>query len=459
MTTRQLGEQLADSIVGADYDALPVAAVDAAKKSVLDILGVILAASGLEPAVQGVVDLVRETGGTPESSLMGFGGRAPASWAAFANGAMAHCMDFDDLTPWGNHATSSIVPAALAVAERKGGVTGKELIVAIAAGQDLFARLLCNVTWRKDWNMSTVAGVIAGAAAAGRVLGLSRAQMAHALGIASMQAAGTMEVVYGVGGDLRGMYAAFSAQQAVIAALLAQRGICGPPTLLEGKVGFFNTYFGGHYDRSKLIDGLGVEYKGSTTLYKPWPAVGPAHSHIHATIELMSENDLSPEDIREIRVHVGDYQQIMCSPLDSRRAPSTLVDAKFSLPFLVAVAAVRRGVTLSAFTSDALQDPEVLATASKVVSVPDSTFDWTFELPLGRVSITTTDGRILERTGENVPGSAEAPLSWDDIARKFSECASLAYRVPSAEQVQRVQQMARHLETLPDATELLRVLD
>lgn len=455
---QDLAEHFADCIVGTKYETLPGAAADAAKKSTLDILGVILAASGLEPAVQGVIDLVRETGGRAESSVLGFGGRAPASWAAFANGAMAHCMDFDDLTPWGNHATSSIVPAALAVAERRGGVSGKDLIAAIAVGQDLFARLLSNVKWRKDWNMSTVAGVYAAAAAAGRVLGLSREQMVHALGIATMQSSGTMEVIYGTGGDLRGMYAAFSAQGAVNAALLAEKGISGPRTLFEGKVGYFNTYFGGNYDRAKMLEGLGVDYRGATTLYKPWPAVGPAHSHIHATIELVSRHDLRPADIREIRVHAGDYQQIMCNPLEGRRAPSTLVDAKFSLPFIVAVAAVRRGVKLSDFTSGALKDPEVLAVAQKVVPIPDATFDWKYELPLGRVAITTTDGRTLELTGENVPGSPGAPLSWDDVARKFGECAPLAHRPPSAAQVARMQQMTRDLETLEDATDLLRVL-
>lgn len=456
--TMDLGEHFAQCIVDTRPHAIPKDAVDAVKKSTIDLLGVILAASGLEPAVQGVIDLVLETGGRPESSLLGFGGRAPAAWAAFANGAMAHCMDFDDLTPWGNHATSSILPAALAVAERKGGVSGLELIAAVACAQDLFVRMLCNVKWRKDWNMSTVAGTYAATAAAGRVLGLSKEQMVNALGIATMQSSGTMEVIYGVGGDLRGMYPGFSAQAAVVAALLALKGITAPRSLFEGKVGFFNTYFGGNYDRDKILDGLGVDYLGGTTLYKPWPAVGPAHSHIHATIELVSRHNLHSADIQEIRVHAGDYQQIMCSPIDARRAPSTLVDAKFSLPFIVAVAAVRRGVKLSDFTDEALKDAEVLAVAQKVVPVPDATFDWKVELPLGRISITTSDGRILELTGTNVPGSPQAPLSWDQIALKFGECAKLARVPPSEEKVARVQQMVQHFEALEDATELLRVL-
>ena len=181
----------------------------------------------------------------------------------------------------------------------------------------------------------------------------------------------------------------------------------------------------------KILEGLGSDYKGDTTLYKPWPAVGPSHSHIHATTELVTRNNLSAEDIDEIRVYVGDYQQIMCSPLESRRAPATLVDAKFSLPFLVAVAAVRRGVKISDFSGNALRDPQVLAVAQKVVPIADKTFDWKFELPLGRVEIITSDGRRLDLIGANVPGSVEAPMAWDDISRKFGECASVAARPPS----------------------------
>ena len=443
---------------GARYDALPGPAIDAAKKSVLDTLGVVLAASGLEPAVRGVIDLVRETGGREESSVLAFGGKAPAIMAAFANGALAHCLDFDDQTPWGQHSASSVIPAVFAVAERQGGVSGRDLIAAVAAGQDIFARLRCNVDWHKDWNLSTVMGVFAATAAAGRVLGLSRERMVHALGIASMQSCGVMEVVAGTGSDLRGMYAGFSAKGAVLASLLAQKGTTGVDALFEGRYGFFNTYFGGGYDRESMLRDLGSDYLGAGTQYKPWPAVGTAHSHIQATIDLVAQHDLREPDIEEIRVFVGDYHDLMCRPLDTRRAPATLVDAKFSLPFLVAVAAVRRGMAVADFTADALRDPEVLAVAQKVVPVEDRALDWKLELPPGRVEIRTRDGRRFDKVGTGVPGSAEAPLSWDDIDRKFADCAAAATGAVPADRVAAAQRLARGLESLDDATELVRVL-
>ncbi|MFJ4634187.1 hypothetical protein ACIP69_00685 [Streptomyces hygroscopicus] len=124
--------------------------------------------------------------------------------------------------------------------------------------------------------------------------------------------------------------------------LLAQKGITGVPDLFAGEYGVLSPYFGGNDDREAIPDGLGSDYQGSRTLCKPWPAVGTAHSHVHATIGRMADHRLVPDDIDEIRVHVGDYHDLMYRPLDARRAPSTLVDAKFSLPFLVAGAAARR---------------------------------------------------------------------------------------------------------------------
>jgi 2-methylcitrate dehydratase PrpD len=186
--------------------------------------------------------------------------------------------------------------------------------------------------------------------------------------------------------------------------------------------------------------------------------VGTAHSHIHATIELVTQHDLKIVDIAEIRVYVGDYHQLMCEPIEARRTPKTLVDAKFSLPFLVSVAAVRREMQLSDFTKEAIRNPDFLAAAQKVVPISDSTLDWKMELPPGRVEIVMKDGRKFQRVGTAIPGSAENPMSWEDIARKFADCAAAAIDPWPTDRIQRAIVMARTLEEQDDATELLRLL-
>jgi 2-methylcitrate dehydratase PrpD len=455
---RDLVHIFAEYAVGLRYEDLPVQAREAAKKSILDTLGVCLAASGLEPAANSVVEIVRESGGAPQCGLVGFGGKFPALSAALGNGALAHCLDYDDQTPWGQHAASSVVPASFAVAERQGGVSGRDLIAAVAVGQDIFARLRRHVGWRKDWNLSTVLGVLAAAAASARAMGLSAQKTAHAMGIATMQSSGVMEMVAGRGSDLRGLYAGFSAKGAVLAALMAEKGVSGIDRMFEGEYGFMQTYFGGRYDRDALLRDLGAQFLGSGTLYKRWPCVGTAHSHMKAAIDIVTENNLDAEQIAEIRLHVGDYHDLMCQPLDERRAPATLADAKFSLPFLVSVAIVRRGMSVTDFSATGLRDPEILAVGRLVTLMRDPALDWKMELPPGRVEIRTRDGRSSIREGSAVPGNADNPMSWDDICAKFRECAAESVKAISVDRITRAMELAQDLDRAADATEIMRML-
>ena len=414
-----------------------------------------LAASGLEPAVRPALELVEETGGRAEASVLGAGDRVPAMMAAFANGALAHGLDYDDQTPWGQHSSSSVVLRALAVAERRGGVPGADLIAAVAVGQDIFARLRCHVGWRKDWNLSSVLGVFAGAAAAGAGARLTSEQMQHALGIASQQSCGVMEVVAGTGSDLRGMYAGFSAKGAVLAAVLAERGVTGVDGDVRRPIRVLQ-----HLLRRRVRPRprSSPTWARTTAAARRCTSRGRRSARRTATStprsSIVTENDLDPDDIDEIRVHVGDYHDLMCTPLEVRRNPTTLVDAKFSLPFLVAIAAARRGMRLVDFTETGLRDPVVRRLAERVVPVPDGRLDWKLELPPGVVEIVTRDGRSFEREGNDPPGGTGSPLSWDQLADKFTECVSLARRPLGAEQARAAVAMARDLEGMADATEL-----
>lgn len=458
MSTVDLSHLFARHVADARYDTIPPDAIEGAKKSLLDTLGVMLAGSGMEPAVKGVTDIIFENGGRADCDVFGFRRKVPAPMAAFANGVLAHCLDYDDQTPWGAHPDSSVIPAVLAAAQYKGGISGKELLTAIAVGQDLFVRLRCNVRWRQDWNLSSVVGVYSATAAAAYVLGLAAPQIAHAFGIASMQSAGTMEVIFGIGSDLRGMYAGFTAQGALQAVLMARNGITGVEHLFEGPSGVFKVYFDGEYDRNKMLAGLGQTYLGGSTLYKAWPAVGNVHTYIHAAIELMREHRVTAQDIEQIRAYVGDFHMRMCTPLDVRRAPRTLVDAKFSLPFCVALALHHGGIRIKDFSAVSLTDPSVLSLAEKVVPVEDSAYDWTSRIPDGCLELVMRDGRVLKKVGSNVPGSLEAPLNWQVLGEKFNECAAVAATTITPATAQGAAQLVQSLETVERVQDLFDML-
>ena len=440
------------------FSNLPPEVVEVAKKSLLDTLGVMLGASGMEPAVRPIVELVREAGGKQEATILGFGDRVPAAGAAFANGTLAHGLDYDSQTPWGAHPDSSLVPALLALAERKGEVTGEELITAVAIGQELFIRLRCNVGWHMDWNLSSAVGVYSGAAACGSLLGLNAEQIANAMGVVSLNAGGTMEQIFGTGSDLRGLYAGFIAQSCVNAALLAQKGMRGMRNLFEGEAGVFKVYFDREFDREKMLANLGSEYLCAKMTYKFWPAVGNAHTYIHAAIELMRENALRVEDIKSVRVYVGSFAERMCKPLEERKAPATMMDAKFSLPFVLAVALDAGRMNIMDFSTATLANPRILALADKVEPIFDPAFNWNLKLPDGKVEVVTHDGRVVERLGSAVPGTPERPMTWDELLQKFSDCARASVRPVSFEGVKRVQEFVRSIESCKDVRQLFEMI-
>jgi 2-methylcitrate dehydratase PrpD len=218
------------------------------------------------------------------------------------------------------------------------------------------------------------------------------------------------------------------------------------------------TYFRGEYDREAILRDLGTDLRGCGTLYKLWPSVGTSHSHIHATLQLMDELGIAADGIESLRVHVGDYHAVMCRPLASRRNPSSVADAKFSLPFLVALAAVRGGVGLRDFTQESLRDPAVLAMAQRVTPVPDPALDWKDVLPAGRVEIVTRDGRTASRVGASVPGSSRNPLTWEQLSVKFAECAAASASPLEASRVDRAAELIRTLESVTDVRDILRLL-
>ena len=459
MSTKiDLSHHLAKFASDTRFSDLPPQAVEAAKKSLLDTIGVMLGASGMEPAVKPLVELVSEAGGKEEARILGFGGHVPAGAAAFANGTLAHGLDYDSQTPWGAHPDSSLVPALLALAERKGGVTGEELVAAVAIGQELFIRLRCNVGWHMDWNLSGAVGVYSGVAACGALLGLNSQQIAHAMGIVSLTAGGTMEQIFGIGSDLRGLYAGFIAQSCVNAVLLAQKGMLGMENLFEGEAGIFKVYFNGEYDREKMLENLGSEYLCAGMTYKYWPAVGNAHTYIHAAIELACENTINVEDIETVRVYVGDFAQRMTTPLDQRKTPKTMMDAKFSLPFTVALALVKGNMSISDFSTDALKDARILTLSDKVEPVFDEAFNWNLKLPDGKVEVVMRDGRRIERLGSEVPGTPERPMTWEELRQKFSECAEASvYPIPF-ENVKRVQDLIQDIENCDEVIEVLALI-
>jgi 2-methylcitrate dehydratase PrpD len=381
----------------------------------------------------------------------------PAPSAAFVNGAMAHGLDFDDHLPEGHHPSSTLIPALFAVAESRGGVSGKEFITAVAIGQDLFARLRKYVHWKQDWFMTPVIGSLSTAVACAKLLGLEERQIVSVFGIASMQAAGTFQVAYGTGGNLRGTYAGYAAKTGVMAAYLAKAGITGTTAPLEGQAGFLEVYFDNDYDRDAMVANLGTDFEGRSIVYKLWPSCGASHGYIDATLRLLGEAGRGDE-IERIEVIGGDFAKRLSEPIEDRRRPASEVDAKFSIPFTVAVAVARGAVGVGDFSADKRSEDTVSKIADKISFTEDPKYNWSEELPSSAVRITLTNGEVLEAetTHGETPGSTENPLTWDDLIQKFTDCASYAVEPLPKDRIAQLARTIQDLEEVSDVAEIMQ---
>jgi len=460
---------LAGHAVNLSYDALPAALVELIKQCVLDTLGVAIGASGLAPEAQLVTGYVRDMGGKPESTLWGYGDKAPAAWAAFVNGSLGHMLDYDDVGA-GGHVSIATIPAAFAIAEKLCGIGGRDLIAAIAAGTDIHTRLSLGVTlpdWTitEGWFPTQMFGFISGAATAGKLMRLDAVQMANALGAGFNQMSGSRQMAVGAATHMRSMQAGFAGQGAIVAAELARRGIIGTQDFLEGRYGIFNTYIRTKTpDWDAIVGELGTRFPLLDRHgFKVWPACGYTRATNTAILRLREEHKLKPADVATLTVVGGTgATKLLSEPLDLKRRPQLSIDAKFSIPFTSAVAMVHGDVALRHFTDAALADPAVLAMADRVSyrDEKDQTVQFGGDSATSRptVEICTTDGRLLQCRPDGMPGDPRNPVSLQRLEAKFRDCVSFAARPIEAAQIERAIEMIRDLENVADAGEIIKAL-
>jgi len=465
MITRKLAEHASNL----EYDALPPRLVERIKHCVLDTLGVSIGATGVCDEGRIVCDYVRDLGGKPEARILGFGGRAPAAWAVFANGSLGHMLDYDDVGA-GGHVSIATVPVAFALAEKHGGITGREFIAAIAAGTDIHVRLnqaidIPDWTMAEGWFATQLFGFISGAASAARLLHLTVDQTENAFGVAYTQLSGSRQMAVGTATHLRSMQAGFSGQGAVLAVELAQRGIVGSREIVEGRYGVFKNYVRTeHPDWDAIVGGLGERFPMLDVHgFKVWPACGYTRATNAATMELRREHDIRPDEVEAITVSGGTgATKLLSEPLELKRRPKLSIDGKYSIPFTTAVMMVKGNVTLRDYTDEGLRDPRVLAMADRV-SYRD---DPNAALPVGgnstlsrpTVEIRLKDGRVFSRRVSGVPGDPEHPVTREMVEAKFRDCVAFSAKPLAASDVDRAVALVRDLENVADVAEIMQLL-
>jgi 2-methylcitrate dehydratase PrpD len=432
--TGTIAERLGELAAGTTYDTLPDDVRASVVERVIDSVGVSLGAVPL-PTSDAALELVRRRGGVPEADVLGHPDRLPAAAAAFANGVLAHSLDFDDThLPSILHPSASVVPAALAAAQQHGR-SGAELLAAVAVGLEACVRVGMagydpatgrNVYFDRGQHATSICGSIGSAVAAGRLAGLDARGIADAIGIAASMASGVIEANR-AGGTVKRIHCGWAAQSGVTAAELVGLGLTGPPTAIEGRFGLLTAFLGEAARPDAVVDGLGVRWEVPRIFTKPYPANHFTHTIVDAAAELAA-GGLAVADVAAVEVGVPTaIVRTVGEPLDVKQAPDTAYQAQFSAPYAVTVGLLGGhgiGADLTDYTDALAQDPERRALMARVTVVADADCDAVYpqQFP-ARVSVRTHAGEERVASVMANLGGPLRPLTPEQLAHKFTDNA------------------------------------
>jgi 2-methylcitrate dehydratase PrpD len=419
---------LCKMVVDTKYGDLPNNVVDYAKKCVLDTMAVTVGGSAMESVAE-VVNFVKDKGGKPESIIPFYGGRVPASEAAFAIAPMTRAMDMGDAHTEGGHCSEYILPALLAATGLKDKVSGKEFITALVVGQEMLVRIgvAFGVVSR-----GIPAGQIGGhyifgcIASVGKLLGLSLEELENAEGIGRGMTQPHDVAMLAPPSSMVRVHHSFVAQDAINACLLARRGITGPrgdvSDVLAGPKGYLA--FAHWPTKPELMTrGLGEEWEMLNIGMKPNPACGCTHTSIEGILEQMEEHHFEVGDIAAIELDVSPViWTAVCLPKEERWHPQTVPECQFSLAYTVATAAFDKDVFLNSYTPEARARQDVRELMTRISARQDP------DLPSFGVRVNTSlkDGRQFSKDCPYSKGQPMKPFTEQELVKRFKKCVPYA---------------------------------
>ncbi len=386
-----------------------------AKKSLLNFFGCTLGAANSDP-IAVALDVMRQFSGAARASVIGRPERFDILGASFINAAAANLFDFDDThLRTVIHPTAPVAPAVLALAEAE-GFSGAAVLHALILGIEIACRIGNGVSpghYARGWHITATCGAFGAAAASAKLLGLSHAQIANALGIAGSQSAGLVE---NLATAAKNVGVGSAARNGLFAALMAQRGYDAAAGSIEGPLGWARAC-GDAADVSAMLDGLGQSWELLSNTYKPYPSGIVFHAIIDACLNLRRAHDIDPEAIVSVTVS-GDALLLARGDRDVHNER----DARVSIHHTAAVALLFGAAGLREYSPDIVADQCVRGFRSRVRAVLDS------GLPRGaaRVDLTLRNGRAISATVLDARGSAAHPLSDGEIEAKVRELGKLS---------------------------------
>ncbi len=435
-----------------EYEQIDEKAVHEARRYLLDSLGCAFGGYRQEDTLH-ALEVLEEIGGTGPATILGSGKKTDVVSAALANALMVRVMDYNDIY-WQQDPShpSDIIPAAIACAERQ-GLNGEELIVGIVLGHE-FEMRLCEAAFpgirERGWHHATLTAFVS-PIVAGRMLKLPWEKIQHAIGISASHHATLGAVTAGKLTMMKNTVDPMATQAGVMAALLAERGYSGPEHVIDGKEGLVHC-LGPDWKLEILTEGLGESWRIERCGMKAFPTEALTHAPISAVLQLVTENDLKPEQVETVKIRsLARAADILADP--SKYDPRSKETADHSLPYVIAAALADRQVTPAQFEMDKIMDPRIRAQLRKVEVTADPDIEAVFpELQRVIVAIHTTDGRELTAQLDYPKGDPRNPLTDAEIEEKFD---ALAAPVLSAGARKRLKSAVWSLEKLDSVAQLM----
>ncbi|HVW57259.1 MAG TPA: MmgE/PrpD family protein [Rhizobiaceae bacterium] len=448
-----LTESLAAYWSRVSFDEIPAETIRTTKRFLLDTLAAGIAGASTK-VTQSVIDACGqwlEGGPAGSGAVWGREVRLPAPQAALVNGTSAHALELDDFGGCG-HSGAVVIPAACALSGR-GGVSGRDLLVAILAGYDLAARVLEGAAGYRPhnalgWHSTGTCGSFGAAAAAARLMKLDAAKFADALGIAGTFTGGIWAFLAD-GADTKRFHPGKASETGAAAAFLARSGMSGPRQILEAEWGgFFGTYTPGIATPELTLEKLGEEFRIVRSGMKPYACCRGLHFTIDALFELMAEMGAPSEAIAKMVVH-GNAQTVRQF---GRQDIATLLDAQFSMPYALAVAAESGRATIDQFSPLRTGEANIKRLMTVTEIVPDRVLK---DGDYPALELHLKDGRSRERSIAFAKGAPENPLTDDELALKVE---TLVAPVLGSERHKRIVEAVDRLDKMADAAELMDLL-
>jgi aconitate decarboxylase len=420
-----------------------------ARHIALDGLAVMLAGA-TEPLGVGRISIeyVKQMGGAPQASVIAGGFKTSMQNAAYANGTMAHALDFDNTWYPLNHPTSPTLPAILALAEHH-GIGGRKVIEAIVAAFEVQGRLRLAATGMADgagFHKPGTTGTFGAVTAAAKLLDLTREQALMAFGLAGSRA-GSLAI--NTGSMTKSSHSGHAARMGIECGVLAKMGWTASADVF-GPGGFFDTFLGGKAEPRRLTEGFGAPFRmvDPGVGFKKHPSNYFTHRPIDAALALRREAGLEPGDVERVEIAFPRFEYV------NRPQPRTGLDGKFSVQYTTAIALLDGEITVDSFTDERRFAPDAASLLKRTTLRYDDAIPRDFDRMHAVVTVTVRDGRTLSKKVDRLSGWVGFPLSREERLGKFHSCAR---RVLDGSAAHRIVELTERLDTLADLREIMDI--